>query len=108
MALFVATAPGGEIIGTVGCQDTGGGLGHVRGMAVLPGWQGRGVAERLLAEAEMELRRLGCDRVNLDTTRPLLRAMRFYVRQGYRATGRVEDFFGMEILEYVKDLTGTT
>jgi hypothetical protein len=42
--------------------------------------------------------------VSLDTTRPLAPAIRFYEQHGYRASGRIADFFGMELLEYVKPL----
>jgi GNAT superfamily N-acetyltransferase len=104
MALFVATAPDGTVVGTIACQDVGRGLGHLRGMAVLPGWQGRGVADTLIEAAEAELLRVGCSRVHLHTTRPLARAQRFYARHGFRLTGAVEDFFGMEIAEHAKDL----
>ena len=97
MAVFVAATATGEVIGTVACRPVGEGEGHLRGMAVLPGWQGRGVAEELLGAAEWELGRVGCDRVSLDTTKPLGRAIRFYEAHGFRATGRVGDFFGMEL-----------
>jgi GNAT superfamily N-acetyltransferase len=104
MALFVATAPDGDVVGTIACQDVGQSLGHLRGMAVLPGWQGRGIADALIEAAEAELLRVGCRRVNLHTTQPLSRAQRFYARHGFRLTGDVEDFFGMEIAEHAKDL----
>jgi RimJ/RimL family protein N-acetyltransferase len=107
MAVFVASTGGTEVVGTVACGVVGGGEGHLRGMAVRPEWQGSGVAEELLAAAEDELRRAGCDRVSLDTTRHLGRAIRFYEANGYRASGKVGDFFGMELIEYVKALTRT-
>jgi GNAT superfamily N-acetyltransferase len=117
--------------------------GHIRGMAVLPSWQGlrvrvsrntelpvlpeersdeapvfaepqaspelaegvvEGTAAELLHAAERYLRSQRCTRVTLDTTAPLQRAIRFYERNGYRASGRVIDFFGMPLYEYVKDL----
>jgi N-acetylglutamate synthase-like GNAT family acetyltransferase len=34
----------GEIVGTLACHVINADEGHFRGMAVLPGWQGRGVA----------------------------------------------------------------
>ena len=40
----------------------------------------------------------------LDTTEPLQRAVRFYLRHGFRASGRVTDFFGMPLFEYLKIL----
>ncbi|HET9251982.1 MAG TPA: GNAT family N-acetyltransferase [Candidatus Eisenbacteria bacterium] len=103
MAVFVAHASN-EIVGTIGGHETGDGAGHIRGMAVLPEWQGLGVAAALLAEVERALRSMGCRRVNLHTTRPLLRAARFYEKEGYLRTGAVEDFFGMDIIEFAKNL----
>src|SRR5207248_9637554 len=78
--------------------------GHIRGMAVHPDWQGqRGVAHSLLAAAEEHLRAAGCKRASLDTTAPLERDIRFYTNHGYRASGKVGDFFGMPLYEYVKE-----
>jgi len=93
-------------LGTISHQVSGPGVGHLRGMAVLPQFQGRGVAERLLAAAETELAARGCRRVTLDTTRPLERAIRFYERLGYRPTGVVTDFHGMPLHEYAKAIGG--
>lgn len=104
MRLFVAVTASGEVIGSVGCGCGSGKEGHLRGMAVVPEWQGKGVAGKLLKTAESELVDLGCLRATLDTTAPLQRAVRFYERNGYRATGRVSDFFGMPLFEYAKDL----
>lgn len=103
MSVFVADASG-EIVGTISGHETGDGSAHIRGMAVLPEWHGHGVAAALLAEVENGLRRLGCSRVNLHTTRPLERAARFYEKQGFVRTGVVEDFFGMDIIEFAKRL----
>jgi GNAT superfamily N-acetyltransferase len=89
------------IVGTIGCKANGE-EGHLRGMAVLPQWQGTSVASSLLEAAEDELRRAGCKLVTLDTTRPLQRAIRFYRRHGFVASGRISDFFGMELFEYRK------
>jgi GNAT superfamily N-acetyltransferase len=102
MALLVAVSEGEEIVGTIGCQVTSPGEGHLRGMAVLPPWQGRGVAADLLTAAEAELRHQHCARITLDTTEPLDRAMRFYEKYGYRRSGKVTDFFGMPLFEYAK------
>lgn len=100
MAIFVAVANDGHVIGTVGCAE-----GHIRGMAVRPDWQGRGIAEDLLGAAEQHARDEGSTRVTLDTTAPLERAIRFYEGHGYRRTGNVGDFFGMPLYELAKDLT---
>lgn len=126
MAVFVAVSESGEIVGTIGCsavasdqqssdvsvqsanepmsQSANQREGHIRGMAVLPDFHGTGLAQALLRAAESELRQRGCIRATLDTTEPLQRAIRFYERNGYRASGRVADFFGMPLFEYVKRL----
>jgi GNAT superfamily N-acetyltransferase len=104
MSIFIAASESAEIIGTIGCNAAGNSEGHLRGMAVLSAWQGAGVAEALLKSAESELHSLGCERVTLDTTRPLERAIRFYEKHGYRPTGKVADFFGMPLHEYAKPL----
>lgn len=106
MTVFVAVDEEGSVVGTIGCQVQPGKRGHLRGMAVRPRWQGTGVAKGLLDAAERELRRLRCTRVTLGTTSPLRRAMRFYVRHGFRRTGRVTDFFGMPLYEYAKRRRG--
>jgi GNAT superfamily N-acetyltransferase len=102
MCLFVACSSG-EVVGTIGCSASGA-VGHLRGMAVLPRWQGTGVAAALLEAAERELRDSQCTRVTLDTTEPLTRAIRFYQVHGFAASGRVTDFFGMRLYEYSKSL----
>jgi [ribosomal protein S18]-alanine N-acetyltransferase len=102
MCVFVALSEG-RVVGTIGCKANGE-EGHLRGMAVLPEWQGRPLALSLLEAAEAELRRGGCTLVTLDTTTPLQRAIRFYRRNGYASSGRVTDFFGMELFEYRKAL----
>jgi len=108
MTVLVAEDESGEIIGTIAHQVTPSGDGHLRGMAVSPQLQGSRTAEQLLYAAEGELRALGCARVTLDTTHPLQRAIRFYQRRGYEATGRVTDFFGIALFEYAKSLRGGT
>jgi GNAT superfamily N-acetyltransferase len=104
MTVLVATDPGGGVVGTVSYQLVKPDEAHVRGMAVRPAWHGHGVAQILLDRVEAEARAVGCLRLSLDTTAPLTRAVRFYERNGFRASGRVADFFGMPLFEYVKPL----
>ena len=102
MCIFVAVSEG-EIVGTIGCSANGA-EGHLRGMAVSPERQGSDIAAALLRAAEDELVEQGCQYVTLDTTEPLRRAIRFYQKHGFTATGRVSDFFGMNLYEYKKEL----
>jgi GNAT superfamily N-acetyltransferase len=94
MTVLVAVAPDGAVIATIALSGDPGGDGHLRGMAVRSAWQGQGIADRLLDEAEAALHARGCRRVTLDTTEPLTRAITFYRKHGYAATGRTQDFSG--------------
>jgi N-acetylglutamate synthase-like GNAT family acetyltransferase len=104
MTVFVATEESGEIVGTIACSVVNPEEGHIRGMAVLPASQGRGVAAQLLTHAESHFREKSCRRIGLDTTTPLQRAIRFYERCGFVPSGKLQDFFGMPLYEYVKAL----
>jgi GNAT superfamily N-acetyltransferase len=106
MTVLVARNEAGLIIGTVGASARGA-EGHIRGMAVAPSSQGGGVADQLLETIERELRAAGCSLVTLDTTAPLVRAIRFYERNAYARSGAVSDFFGMALYEYQKRLQPT-
>jgi len=102
MCVFVAVSEG-KIVGTIG-YTAHGREGHLRGMAVLPGCQGTGLASALLQTAESELKKSGCTCATLDTTEPLTRAIRFYERHGFSPSGRISDFFAMRLYEYRKSL----
>jgi len=102
MTIFVATEESGEIVGTIACGLVRPEEGHIRGMAILPSAQGTGVAARLLTHAEAHFREHDCKRISLDTTTPLRRAIRFYERSGFSPSGKVQNFFGMLLYEYVK------
>jgi ribosomal protein S18 acetylase RimI-like enzyme len=106
MCVLLAVAEG-RVMGTISWSANGA-EGHLRGMAVLPQWQGRGVASALLKAAEQELLGRGCSYVTLDTTEPLTRAIQFYESHGYTRSGRTFDFFGMRLHEYRKALLGLT
>ena len=103
MHVLVAVT-GDQVAGTIAGALSHRGEGHLRGMAVLPEWQGSGIASQLLVAIEDYLRGQGCCRVTLDTTLPLQQAIRFYQSHGYRPSGVTGNFFGMPIYEYAKDL----
>lgn len=101
--VLMATTPAGEIVGSIACNVSCPGEGHLRGMAVMPERLGQGVATILLEAAETWLRKQQCKRITLDTTAPLQRAIRFYEKNGYKQSGTVGDFYGMPLYEYVKE-----
>ena len=102
MHVLVATVSG-NVVGTIAAawhpdiKEA-----HLRGMAVLPEWHGRGVAAKLLTAIEARLLSRGCKRITLDTTLPLAAAMRFYEKHGYHRSGTIGEFFGMPLIEYEK------
>lgn len=102
MRIFVAPL-GKDLVGTIACTAQGE-RGYLRGMAVLPGWQGKGIAKELLDAATAELKDSHCRYLSLDTTEPLERAVRFYCHHGFTPSGRVTDFFGMQLHQYVRSL----
>lgn len=104
MCVFVTTTCTGQIVGTIGCNFIDREEGHIRGMAVRPLWQGSGLAMQLLESVESVLRDGKCMQISLDTTEPLTRAMRFYEKNGYHRSGKISDFFGMRLFEYIKVL----
>jgi len=104
MQVYVAVTETDQVVGTIACTLMNRDEGHIRGMAVDRTRQGSGIATQLLGAAEATLIARGCSRVTLDTTAPLERAVRFYERNGFQATGRVTDFFGMPLYEYAKPL----
>jgi GNAT superfamily N-acetyltransferase len=104
MTVFVATGRPGEIVGTIACHIVNAEEGHIRGMAVLPDSRGTGIAARLLTQAESHFREGNCKRISLDTTAPLVPAIRLYERFGFVPSGKIQDFFGMPLTEYVKTI----
>jgi ribosomal protein S18 acetylase RimI-like enzyme len=102
MTVLVALDPSGRVVGTLAYKMVDHTEGHFRGMAVLSECQGTGIADQLLERAEAELSDQNCSHITLDTTEPLERAMSFYERHGFLRSGKVQDFFGMPLIEYVK------
>lgn len=104
MTIWVATAEGVSVVGTIAAGVIAPAIGHLRGMAVRNAFHGRDVAAELLRVAEAELRRLGCVTATLDTTAPLHRAMAFYEKHGYQRSGARHPMLGMELIEFHKAL----
>lgn len=105
MQVYVAVTDTNEVIGTVACKMIDEKQGHLRGMAVLPEWHSSGLASVLLKTAETALATSGCYFITLNTTAPLERAIHFYKRNGFHATGRITDFFGMQLYQYAKTIS---
>ena len=106
MKIYVAIDQNGEIIGTIGWKKVSAKEGHIRGMAVQLKWQGKnGPAASLLEKVENDAFSQGCIFLTLDTTEVLKRAQNFYIKHGFRETGKIGDFFDSTIYEFAKKIT---
>ena len=104
MTCFVVTDENNKVIGSVAGTLVSPQQGHLRGMSVDPAFHGSGAADMLLEAVEKEIgRQVGRGKITLETTSPLARASNFYRQHGYRASGHVTDYHGMQLFEYVKD-----
>ena len=74
-----------------GVRDLGGRTGEIKRMWVHGDWRGAGLGSRMLRELEDLARRLGHDRVVLDTNSALGEAIAMYDRAGYRRIVRYND-----------------
>jgi len=108
MTVFVAVAQNRRIVGTVAVKRVSSAHAHLRGMAVVPQFQGKGVAPALLTAALRHCRQVDQTWVTLETTVPLQRAARFYLDHGFRATGRFRHWGGMKLLEFERILPKRT
>jgi GNAT superfamily N-acetyltransferase len=81
------------------------GRGHVGALFVHPGRWRQGIAGRLMAEAEEQMRRRGF-RLALLRTPEQAPARRFYEAIGWKGTGQrgFREDFGMWVIDYEKDL----
>ncbi|HYY13980.1 MAG TPA: GNAT family N-acetyltransferase, partial [Chthoniobacterales bacterium] len=92
------------IIGTVSAHPEGEAL-HIRSMAVLPSIRGQRIGRMLLARVEHYARTNGYQRLVLNTTPFLTRAIRLYERFGFRFAGAVRKWFGTQLRTMAKRLT---
>jgi GNAT superfamily N-acetyltransferase len=105
MKVYVAVDKTGKITATIGWQKIRDEEGHIRGMAVHPKRQGmNSPAKKLLTHVEAEAKSEGCKIMTLDTTQVLLRAHKFYKKNGYKETGKKTYWFGHIIYEFAKEL----
>jgi uncharacterized protein len=94
----------GVIVGTVAAtpQDT---ALHIRGMGIVPSARGRKIGELLLKRLEEFATNQGYERMTLNTTPFLARAIRLYQRFGFERTNQESlDLFGTPLFSMVKEL----
>lgn len=86
--LFLVGAAAGKIIATV-LAGFDGVRGWIHHLAVAPSLRRRGIAQRMMREAEARLARMGCSKINLQVRPKNADAVAFYRSIGYEVEERV-------------------
>lgn len=98
----------GRLAGCIGLTDEGDGLGRIRWVVLAPEVRGLGIGRRMITEAVAEARRLGFERLELDTFGALRAAASIYRSLGFKLVSEEQtDMWGPQIAyqHYVLDLT---
>jgi drug/metabolite transporter (DMT)-like permease/GNAT superfamily N-acetyltransferase len=88
---FLVVYQDGDPVACGGIRALPDGAAEVKRMYVMPGARGNGVGMRLLAELESQARRLGYERLRLDTAQALTAAQALYRNAGYH---EIDDYNG--------------
>lgn len=106
-AVRIVEGPGPGISGSAALTDEGGGEGRVRWVVLAPEARGLGLGRRMITEVVEEARRLGMDRLELDTFGALRAAASIYRSLGFELVREEQtDKWGPSIAfqRYVLDL----
>jgi len=96
----------GQIVGTATGLEEHRAL-HVCSAAVYPGWQGRGIARRLMEALADIARQRRCRKLWLQTAWAMTEAIALYRRLGYQQEGyQPSQFYGEDFLVFGKVLEG--
>lgn len=93
-----------EIAGTVSLLNTDENNIYIASMAVKPEYHGKGVGSMLLKKTDKIASEKQCQKLILETSAPLIDAIRLYEKFGYERTGRTTDYYGVTIFEMVKEV----
>jgi ribosomal protein S18 acetylase RimI-like enzyme len=99
--VLVAFEPG-ALVGTATVSQWPMNKFYIQSMAARPGF--RGVGQRLLEHIKQMAVQEGRDGLVLETWTPLERALRLYEWFGFVKTGKVRNYYGIEIFEMEKKL----
>jgi ribosomal protein S18 acetylase RimI-like enzyme len=88
--LFLVATLDGKIVGTC-MAGYEGHRGWINYLAVSPDHRRQGIAARLMAAAEEQLKALGCPKINLQVRKTNTEVIKFYERIGYQ----IDDVVGM-------------
>ncbi len=89
----------GELAGLVAayCNAPDRGTAFITSVSVLPGWQGRGIASRLMEDCIGHVRRLGFTRIELEVDGGNHAAIKLYLKHGFTAIGQPSPMLRMAL-----------
>jgi ribosomal protein S18 acetylase RimI-like enzyme len=67
---------------------------EIENLAVLRGWERRGIGKQLLAEALLELKEQGVEQISLEVAKDNSAACALYQKAGFIKLGERKDFYG--------------
>jgi GNAT superfamily N-acetyltransferase len=85
------------IVGVVAFHVETEGVGRIRWLYILPGYQRQGIGTALITHLERRATEIGIRRLRLLTVGKASWAISFYARMGYRLTDRVERPWGYDV-----------
>jgi ribosomal-protein-alanine N-acetyltransferase len=89
----------GELAGLVAayCNSPDQGAAFITSVSVLPSWQGKGIASRLMKDCIRKVRELGFSRIVLEVHASNFSAVLLYRKNGFTATSELELFLRMKL-----------
>jgi ribosomal protein S18 acetylase RimI-like enzyme len=91
-------------VGTVSIADKQENEIYIQSMAVTPSFQNMGIGWSMLREIEKMALRKRYWILSLECYIPLVNAKNLYKRFGFRETGNIRDYYGINIFEMIKNI----
>ena len=92
-----------KIIGTASFQKKSGYI-YIFSMAVDPAFQNNGIGHFLLEEIIKHSRCEKIKKISIKSSHPLKDAVYFYKSNGFKKTGKTNDYHGIEVFEMIKEI----
>jgi N-acetylglutamate synthase-like GNAT family acetyltransferase len=87
----------GKIVGVAALQVVGEGVGRVRYVYILPGYQRQGIGTALVTRVEAKAKEMGLRKLRVLTVEKASWAVAFYEKLGYRLAEKVETPWGFDV-----------
>jgi GNAT superfamily N-acetyltransferase len=95
---FYGWESSGTLVGVAGLQDLGQGVGRVRYVYILPGYQRQGIGTALVTRVEMKANEMGFTKMKVLTVEKAGWAVAFYEKLGYSLAEKIKRPWGYDVL----------